>query len=113
MHVRSPRPDARPLLITHGFPSSVAEFLGLIGLLTEPRGSPSSARTRPCAGSSRPRPMPTGRNSNAACTSRPWRTRPAWPPISRPSSVPCAEPGQVAAMRRSSSAIRRFAATIR
>src|ERR1041384_8850005 len=30
LHVRSQRPDARPLLLTHGFPSSVAEFLRLI-----------------------------------------------------------------------------------
>ncbi|MEC3956098.1 epoxide hydrolase [Nocardia sp. CDC153] len=36
LHVRSPRPDAQPLLITHGFPSSVAEFLTLIPLLTDP-----------------------------------------------------------------------------
>jgi epoxide hydrolase len=30
LHVRSGRPDAKPLLITHGYPSSVAEFLFLI-----------------------------------------------------------------------------------
>src|SRR5579883_1983796 len=36
LHVRSPEPDAQPLLITHGFPSSVAEFLTLIPLLTDP-----------------------------------------------------------------------------
>src|SRR6185437_1648235 len=30
LHVRSGQPDAKPLLITHGFPSSVAEFLHLI-----------------------------------------------------------------------------------
>jgi epoxide hydrolase len=36
LHVRSPRPDAKPLLITHGYPSSVAEFLHLIDLLIEP-----------------------------------------------------------------------------
>ncbi|MFD7841812.1 epoxide hydrolase N-terminal domain-containing protein [Nocardia sp. NPDC059764] len=41
LHVRSPRPAARPLLITHGFPSSVAEFLGLIGLLTDPAEGPA------------------------------------------------------------------------
>jgi pimeloyl-ACP methyl ester carboxylesterase len=35
LHVRSANPDATPLLITHGFPSSVAEFLHLIGPLTE------------------------------------------------------------------------------
>ena len=36
LHVRSGRPGAKPLLITHGFPSSVAEFLPLIGPLTSP-----------------------------------------------------------------------------
>ncbi|GAB1511700.1 epoxide hydrolase [Actinophytocola sp. KF-1] len=36
LHVRSPRPDAKPLLITHGFPSSVAEFLHLIEPLVHP-----------------------------------------------------------------------------
>ena len=36
LHVRSERPDAKPLLITHGFPSSVAEFLQLIEPLVDP-----------------------------------------------------------------------------
>jgi epoxide hydrolase len=36
LHVRSGRPGAKPLLITHGFPSSVAEFLPLIEPLTSP-----------------------------------------------------------------------------
>ncbi len=36
LHVRSDRPDAKPLLITHGFPSSVAEFLQLIEPLVDP-----------------------------------------------------------------------------
>lgn len=36
LHIRSERPDAKPLLITHGFPSSVAEFLGLIESLVNP-----------------------------------------------------------------------------
>jgi epoxide hydrolase len=38
LHVRSAHPDAKPLLITHGFPSSVAEFLHLIEPLTSPAG---------------------------------------------------------------------------
>ena len=33
---RSDQPDAKPLLITHGFPSSVAEFLHLIEPLVNP-----------------------------------------------------------------------------
>src|ERR1041384_563839 len=36
LHVRSGRPGAKPLLITHGFPSSVAEFLYLIEPLANP-----------------------------------------------------------------------------
>ena len=36
IHARSDRPDAKPLLITHGFPSSVAEFLHLIEPLVSP-----------------------------------------------------------------------------
>jgi pimeloyl-ACP methyl ester carboxylesterase len=36
LHVRSSQPGAKPLLITHGFPSSVAEFMRLIEPLTSP-----------------------------------------------------------------------------
>ncbi|MFP3991490.1 epoxide hydrolase family protein [Streptomyces sp. E11-3] len=36
LHVRSPHPGALPLLITHGWPGSVAEFTDVIGPLTEP-----------------------------------------------------------------------------
>ena len=36
LHVRSAQPGAKPLLITHGFPSSVAEFLYLIEPLVNP-----------------------------------------------------------------------------
>jgi len=36
LHVRSGQPGAKPLLITHGYPSSVAEFLRLIGALVNP-----------------------------------------------------------------------------
>lgn len=36
-HVRSPEPGATPLLLTHGWPSTSLEFLGLIGPLTDPR----------------------------------------------------------------------------
>jgi pimeloyl-ACP methyl ester carboxylesterase len=37
LHVRSPEPDALPLIITHGWPSSFVEFLKVIGPLTDPR----------------------------------------------------------------------------
>ncbi|MEV0420020.1 epoxide hydrolase family protein [Streptosporangium canum] len=36
LHVRSPESDALPLIITHGWPGSVAEFLKVIGPLTDP-----------------------------------------------------------------------------
>jgi epoxide hydrolase len=46
LHVRSPEPNAMPMLITHGWPGSVAEFLEVIGPLTDPRsygGDPADA----------------------------------------------------------------------
>jgi pimeloyl-ACP methyl ester carboxylesterase len=36
LHVRSPHPDALPLVMTHGWPGSVVEFLKVIGPLTDP-----------------------------------------------------------------------------
>jgi pimeloyl-ACP methyl ester carboxylesterase len=36
VHARSPHPDARPLLLTHGWPGSVVEFLDVIPRLTHP-----------------------------------------------------------------------------
>jgi epoxide hydrolase len=36
LHVRSAEPDATPLLLLHGWPGSVVEFLDLIGPLTDP-----------------------------------------------------------------------------
>ena len=46
LHVRSPEPQALPLLLTHGWPGSVAEFLDVIGPLTDPGahgGDPADA----------------------------------------------------------------------
>ncbi|MFI9510468.1 epoxide hydrolase family protein [Nocardia sp. NPDC052566] len=46
LHVRSPEPNALPLLLTHGWPGSVVEFLDVIGPLTDPRahgGDPADA----------------------------------------------------------------------
>lgn len=36
LHVRSPHQDAFPLVMTHGWPGSVLEFLDVIGPLTDP-----------------------------------------------------------------------------
>jgi epoxide hydrolase len=38
LHVRSPEPEALPLLITHGWPGSIAEFLDIISPLVDPAG---------------------------------------------------------------------------
>ncbi|MEU6077178.1 epoxide hydrolase family protein [Micromonospora sp. NPDC047074] len=37
LHVRSAEPDALPLVLSHGWPGSVVEFLDVIGPLTDPR----------------------------------------------------------------------------
>ena len=37
VHVRSPEPDARALILTHGWPNSFLEYLDLVGPLTDPR----------------------------------------------------------------------------
>jgi pimeloyl-ACP methyl ester carboxylesterase len=36
LHVRSPEPDALPLVIAHGWPGSIAEFIKVLGPLTDP-----------------------------------------------------------------------------
>ncbi len=38
LHIRSGRPGATPLILTHGWPGSVLEYLDLIGPLTAPPG---------------------------------------------------------------------------
>jgi epoxide hydrolase len=46
LHVRSPEPAATPLLLLHGWPGSVVEFLELVGPLTDPAahgGDPADA----------------------------------------------------------------------
>ncbi|MEU4525441.1 epoxide hydrolase family protein [Amycolatopsis sp. NPDC024027] len=43
LHVRSPEENALPLLLTHGWPGSIAEFLNVIGPLTDPVAHGGSA----------------------------------------------------------------------
>ncbi|MEV2198449.1 epoxide hydrolase family protein [Streptomyces fradiae] len=43
LHVRSPRPDATPLVLLHGWPGSVADFLDVIGPLTDPEAHGGAA----------------------------------------------------------------------
>lgn len=44
IHARSPHPDAMPILLTHGWPGSVAEFLDVIERLTDPTRFGGSAK---------------------------------------------------------------------
>jgi pimeloyl-ACP methyl ester carboxylesterase len=43
MHIRSPHEDATPMVLTHGWPGSVAEFMGVIDPLTNPTAHGGSA----------------------------------------------------------------------
>ena len=43
LHVRSSRADATPLILTHGWPGSIVEFLDLIAPLTEPTAADDPA----------------------------------------------------------------------
>jgi pimeloyl-ACP methyl ester carboxylesterase len=45
LHVKSPEPNATPLLLLHGWPGSIAEFLLVIGPLSDPRGHGAAAAT--------------------------------------------------------------------
>src|SRR5437773_5253403 len=38
IHLRSPQPDATPLVLTHGWPGSVVEFLDVLAPLADPVG---------------------------------------------------------------------------
>jgi len=45
-HIRSPEPDATPLIVTHGWPGSIVEFADVAGPLSDPRsygGDPADA----------------------------------------------------------------------
>jgi pimeloyl-ACP methyl ester carboxylesterase len=46
IHLRSPRPDALPLVLSHGWPGSIIEFLKVLGPLADPAahgGDPADA----------------------------------------------------------------------
>ncbi|MFN8559969.1 MAG: epoxide hydrolase N-terminal domain-containing protein [Dehalococcoidia bacterium] len=67
LHARSPHAQALPLVMTHGWPGSVVEFLQVIGPLSDPTGmarrrTPStwSARRCPAMASRASRPAPAG-----------------------------------------------------
>ena len=46
LHVRSPEPDALPLIVTHGWPGSIVEFLDVIEPLIRPAGARRRSRRR-------------------------------------------------------------------
>jgi pimeloyl-ACP methyl ester carboxylesterase len=79
LHVRSPEADARPLVLTHGWPGSIAEFLDVIGPLTDPQahgGDPADAfhlvvPALPGYGWSG---KPTATGWNVTRTAEAWRT---------------------------------------
>ncbi len=37
LHIKSSNPNAKPLIMTHGWPGSIVEFLNVVGPLTEPQ----------------------------------------------------------------------------
>ncbi len=46
LHVHSPEPNALPLILTHGWPGAIVEYLDVIGPLSDPRahgGDPANA----------------------------------------------------------------------
>ena len=47
LHVRSPHADALPLVLTHGWPGSVVEFVDVIGPLTDPTATAGRGRRLP------------------------------------------------------------------
>jgi epoxide hydrolase len=66
LHVRSPHPDALPLVLTHGWPGSVVEFLDAIPLLfrrTPRTRSTSCARRCRATGSATGLPTAAGPSS--------------------------------------------------
>ena len=46
VHARSPHADALPLLLTHGWPGSIVEFLDVIPRLTDPEAHGGAPPTR-------------------------------------------------------------------
>ncbi|TQM30045.1 epoxide hydrolase family protein [Nocardia bhagyanarayanae] len=43
LHIESSRPDATPVILTHGWPGSILEYLDVIELLTEPESTDAPA----------------------------------------------------------------------
>lgn len=77
-HIRSPEPDATPLIVTHGWPGSFAEFERIVGPLTDPartaaiRPTPSiwCCRASPASVSPAPPASPAGSTAGRRRPSR-------------------------------------------
>jgi epoxide hydrolase len=73
LHVRSPHPDALPLVLSHGWPGSIVEFLEVIEPLADPPAHggdaadafTSSAPHFPATASARSRRVPGGGSSGS------------------------------------------------
>jgi epoxide hydrolase len=82
LHVRSPEPAALPLVMTHGWPGSIVEFLKVIGPLTDPAahgGDPADAFHLVC-------PSPPGYGFSDKPTRAGWgveRIAAAWTELMR------------------------------
>ena len=73
IHQRSPEPDAIPVIITHGWPGSIAEFTKIIGPLTDPvahGGNAEDAFSRCGALDARGTVSPTSRGNRGLVQSR-------------------------------------------
>jgi len=76
LHVRSAEPGALPLIMTHGWPGSVVEFMEVIGPLTDPRGYGATRRMRFIWSFRRSRGSGSpGRRGTGAGTCRVWHAR--------------------------------------
>ncbi len=74
VHVRSPHPNALPLLMTHGWPGSIVELLKTIGPLTDPTGTADAPRTRSTS-CCRPSPATASRKSRRRSAGTPTTSR--------------------------------------
>jgi epoxide hydrolase len=78
VHVRSPHEGALPLVMTHGWPGSIVEFLKVIGPLTDPVAhggdppTPSTSSARRCrdTASAASRPRRAGASSGSRARGR-------------------------------------------
>jgi hypothetical protein len=90
MHVRSTQPHALPLLLIHGWPGSVVEFLDIIGPLTEPGASAGKLTLGDAGGGS-------SRICCPQCDSRPANAPSRNPPHAGPNSLEFVITGSIAA----------------